>query len=87
MNGKIPPNRLNHFQLLTIDETSQLLRLSPATLAAMRVKGGGPVFTRVSGREIRYSYADLTAWLESQRFTNTSGGKPSDDMSGEADDA
>ncbi|TSE00815.1 helix-turn-helix domain-containing protein [Skermania sp. ID1734] len=37
------------------------------TLAAWRAKGIGPAYVRIGTRTIRYSIADLDAWLEAQR--------------------
>jgi len=42
-----------------------------ATLATLRVRGGGPTFSKVKSR-ILYSYRDLNDWLESARRTSTS---------------
>jgi hypothetical protein len=47
------------------------LGLAVLTLADLRCKGGGPVFTR-AGRLIRYRKAWLDAWLESRACASTS---------------
>jgi hypothetical protein len=49
---------------------SRLIGLRPATLAKMRCMGGGPEFLKL-GRRIVYSRADLLAWLNDRRVSNT----------------
>jgi hypothetical protein len=46
--------------------------VSAGTLATMRVRGGGPPYSRTSPRIVRYSYADLRAWLEASKRLSTS---------------
>lgn len=50
---------------------SDFTSLPAATLATMRVRGGGPAFTK-AGARVLYSYCDLRAWLEKARRTSTS---------------
>jgi len=57
--------------LLTTHEAARLLKVSTKTLERMRVEGTGPAFCK-AGRSVRYRMQDLTAWLESHRFTSTS---------------
>ncbi len=52
--------------LLTITETSQLLRAPVATLRYWRHKGEGPPAFKV-GRRLVYRERDVQAWIESQR--------------------
>ena len=44
---------------------AECLGLSPATLATRRVRGGGPVFTKIGSRVV-YRVADLETWLAEQ---------------------
>lgn len=62
-----------------IEPTQKWLRAAPAaayvgltasTMAKMRCRGDGPMFTR-AGRVILYSREDLEAWLISRRVTST----------------
>lgn len=41
-----------------------------ATLATMRVRGGGPPYYKVGSR-VLYAYADLRDWLEAHRRLHT----------------
>ena len=50
--------------LLTTPELARKLRLTPRTVAIWRVQGKGPPYFKL-GRDVRYSLADLNAWLES----------------------
>jgi excisionase family DNA binding protein len=45
-------------------EAADYLRIAHQTLANLRVKGGGPRFSR-RGRIVRYRRADLDAWMAS----------------------
>ncbi|WP_041645526.1 helix-turn-helix transcriptional regulator [Aromatoleum aromaticum] len=57
--------------LLTNDETAALIGISPETLPVWRVKGKGPAFRKI-GRLVRYSEAEVLAWLDSNSHTSTS---------------
>lgn len=43
-------------------------RVSPATLATWRTRGGGPAFTKIGGR-VLYALADVEAWEAKNRRT------------------
>lgn len=61
-NSACPPE-----PLATPDEVSAYLKDVPVkTLAKWRVIGKGPVYTKV-GRHVRYDWADVRAWLKTQR--------------------
>lgn len=49
--------------LLTQEQVAAKLGLKPNTLAVWRTHKKGPKYIRV-GRNIRYSQADLDAWLK-----------------------
>lgn len=47
------------------------LGLSPATLETLRIRGGGPTFSKL-GRRVVYAREDLDAWLAERRRRSTS---------------
>ena len=49
-----------------------LLTLSPRTLEALRLRGGGPPFILVTDRAVRYRREDLWQWISTRRRTSTS---------------
>lgn len=56
--------------LLTNSQVATLLCVRPNTLEIWRVQGRGPCFHKI-GRIVRYVEADVLAWLEQQKRTNT----------------
>ena len=56
---------------LSTVEAAAWLGLSPRTLDAYRVRGGGPAFHRF-GRIVRYRLADLERWAAERRTSSTS---------------
>lgn len=50
---------------------AQFTGIPAATLATLRVRGGGPAFCKVNTKVV-YSYDELTRWLEASRRTSTS---------------
>ncbi|HYJ33783.1 MAG TPA: helix-turn-helix domain-containing protein [Candidatus Binatia bacterium] len=48
--------------LLTIDDIAAVLKVSPATVRAWRVRGKGPRVTKV-GKHVRFRRADFDLWL------------------------
>lgn len=58
-------------KLLTTAQAADWLGLSPRTLERYRVTGEGPKFRKI-GRWVRYTEADLEAWLESCTRSSTS---------------
>jgi predicted DNA-binding transcriptional regulator AlpA len=59
--------------LLDTRETAARAGLAPATLAKLRVRGGGPPFVKL-GAKVLYPETELHAWLEAlQRRTSTGG--------------
>lgn len=53
-------------------QAAQYIGLSPSTLAKMRLRGDGPIYSKAGARIVIYDRADLDAWLASQRRTSTS---------------
>lgn len=64
-------------QIATTDEmlkeadAADMLCQSVRTLQKWRVSGAGPQFFKF-GRSVRYSRADLSAWIAERRFQHTS---------------
>lgn len=58
--------------IFTENQAAEYLQLSPRTLQAWRLRGGGPVFVRVSKRCVRYRLVDLQAWAEARLARSTS---------------
>lgn len=58
--------------LLDEVQAGAFLGLTPRALQAMRQRGGGPLFVRISSRCIRYRRRDLIAWTESRLARSTS---------------
>ena len=56
--------------LMDTDQTAGYLRVSTSSLNQWRSNGNGPPFMKV-GTLVRYSRADLDAWLASRRRTST----------------
>lgn len=46
--------------------------LSPSTLAKMRLRGDGPVYSKAGPRIVVYDKLDLDAWLAGRRCRSTS---------------
>jgi hypothetical protein len=57
--------------LLTTEQASKLVRLSGHTLEGLRVRGGGPVYRKLSGR-VFYLLSDVVAWVDAQARASTS---------------
>jgi hypothetical protein len=60
------------FEVMDETQAARILGdLSPRTLQRWRWAGIGPQYLKV-GRFVRYTRADLVAWLESRRRSSTS---------------
>ncbi len=53
-------------RLLNEHEAAALLGYTPRALQNWRLRGGGPMFVKVSERSIRYRQRDLSAWIEAK---------------------
>lgn len=49
--------------LATTDEVATYLRKPPRTLEQWRYRGVGPRYIKVGGRDVRYRWQDVEAWL------------------------
>lgn len=52
--------------LLSIEEVAEYLGVAVTTIYDWRVEGKGPRAVRV-GRHLRFTHADLAAWVEAHR--------------------
>lgn len=57
---------------LRAPQAAAYLGLSPSTLAKMRLRGDGPVYSKAGPRIVVYDKLDLDAWLGAQRRRSTS---------------
>ena len=65
--------------LLFTIEAAFLLGLSLRTLEALRLRGGGPLFVKVTPRAVRYRRCDIDAFIEARRRKTTSDPGPAAD--------
>lgn len=65
--------------LLFTKEAAFLLGLSPRTLEALRLRGGGPPFIAVTPKAVRYRRQDLESWIAARRRVSTSDTRAIDD--------
>lgn len=63
---------MNESPYLSSPEAAKYLRCSASTLAKLRVYGGGPVFTRIGVKAVRYRREDLDAYMAQGRVKSTS---------------
>ena len=72
-SGADPPDATDYWQGL-IDEkaAAAFLGLTDRTVQAMRQRGGGPRFIRLSARCIRYRRVDLRGWADALLRSSTS---------------
>jgi hypothetical protein len=57
--------------LLNVKEAAKYLHCSPGHLNNLRVQGGGPPYTKKTGR-VLYDTADLDRWLSDGKQRSTS---------------
>ena len=57
---------------LNTAEAAAYVRMAESTMEKLRVSGGGPRFARLSRKCVRYTVADLDAWLASRTVGSTS---------------
>ena len=65
-----PQDGADYRRLMDENETAERLGLSPRTLQAWRVRGGGPQYVKI-GRSVRYDPRVIDAWLEARLFAHT----------------
>ena len=57
-------------RLIGEKEAASYLCYSVRALQNWRVRGGGPLFIKVSGRSVRYTRRDLQDWINAKRVAN-----------------
>ena len=57
---------------LRAPDAAAYVGLSPSTLAKMRLRGDGPVYSKAGPRIVIYDKLDLDSWLTAQRRRSTS---------------
>ncbi len=57
---------------LRVPEAATYVGLSSSTLAKMRLRGDGPVYSKAGPRIVVYDVRDLDAWLAARRRQSTS---------------
>jgi predicted DNA-binding transcriptional regulator AlpA len=62
--------------LVNEKQAAEFLDYSVRALQNWRVRGGGPLFVRISARSIRYRRRDLFAWIEERTVASTSQPSP-----------
>lgn len=63
----------DHFDcLLNERQAAEFLGFTIRALQAWRLRGGGPLYVKVSARAVRYRRRDLMAWTEARLRANTS---------------
>jgi len=67
-------------RVLRTDAAAEYVALKPSTLEKMRVRGDGPRFIKLGSRAVGYLLADLDAWLDRQRKSD------SDDLPADSQD-
>ena len=70
MQTQIDPDYFD--RLIDEKEAASYLCYSVRALQNWRVRGGGPMFVKVSGRSVRYTRGDLQKWIDQRRVANTS---------------
>ncbi|WP_352624458.1 helix-turn-helix domain-containing protein [Mesorhizobium sp. M0187] len=61
-------------ELLTTSQTARFLKVSVKTLANWRVKGDGPVFTKI-GSCVVYDFSELKSFVATRSRPSTSAGR------------
>ncbi len=58
---------LNEYRKFRALEAAEYIGLSASTLAKMRLRGDGPVYSKAGPRIVLYDRADLEAWLAARK--------------------
>lgn len=61
-----------HARLLKTLDAAEFLGVSPRTLEALRLRGGGPKYYRLGRRACRYRMEDLEAYIQAGAAMSTS---------------
>jgi predicted DNA-binding transcriptional regulator AlpA len=69
---QFPPGESGRIQPLATDaEFCEYAGLTAAQSAQLRWLGDGPPFVKVTGRQVRYDWADILAWVAERKFSRT----------------
>ena len=60
-------------RLINEREAAEFVGFTVRALQNWRLRGGGPLFVKISARAVRYRKRDLMAWAEAHTQTSTSG--------------
>lgn len=66
-----PTNAAAAARLLTTAELAAFLQLDPERVYELRQRGTGPAYVKI-GRDVRYTWHDVRAWLAANTRTSTS---------------
>ena len=61
-----------HTPKLRPPAAADFLGLSASTLAKMRLRGDGPIYSKAGPRVVVYDLADLESWLTARKRSSTS---------------
>lgn len=61
-------------QLLTETQAADLICYSKRALQNWRLRGGGPLYVKVSARSIRYQRRDVLDWIEVRKRRHSADG-------------
>ena len=71
-----PPSEIDDpafwHELIPETEAADFLDLTPRSMQAMRQRGGGPPFFRLSARSVKYTRFRLKRWYDSRLRSSTS---------------
>ncbi|MBF6144229.1 helix-turn-helix transcriptional regulator [Nocardia nova] len=65
------PDAMERRKLATDEEFCEFAGISRGQSAQLRYTGRGPKFVKVTGRQVRYRWEDIEAWVDSQSRTST----------------
>lgn len=58
-------------RLVTPAEFCEFAGITEAHAAQLRYAGTGPKFVKITGKQVRYRWSDIEAWLEERTRTST----------------
>ena len=71
-----PPSQIDDprfwHELIPETEAAKFLNLTPRSMQAMRQRGGGPSFCRISARCVKYTRYRLKLWYDARLRSSTS---------------
>lgn len=68
----IEHSQVRQSRFLRSPAAAEYIGLAQSTLAKMRLRGDGPLFSKAGPRIVVYDIADLDAWLETRKRRSTS---------------